>query len=149
MKTKPERLEFVTRALATGIALSLLTASWLIATGCSTTNGRQETQLTESRLIAAGFITLTASTPGQQQMLKTLPPDRISAVRRTGKVYFVYPDQTRNIIYIGNNAQYLAYEQVAQHAREQALVKEDMEAINRSATDMGWEVPWGDWNAGM
>ena len=145
MKPKPNRPKFVTTGLAAGLVL----ASWLIATGCTTANSSQQKQLTESRLTAAGFITLSASTPGQQQMLHTLPPGRISAVRRLGKVYFVYPDQTRNIIYIGNNAQYLAYEQVAQHAREQALVKEDMEAINRSATDMGWEVPWGDWNAGM
>jgi uncharacterized lipoprotein YmbA len=54
------------------------------AVGCATT------QQTENLLSAAGFNTVIASTPKQQQHLKTLKPDKITSVKRNGKTYFVF-----------------------------------------------------------
>ena len=128
--------------------LMIISAAALVAlaTGCATDKAQQRAQ-TESMLTASGFKMVPASSPVQQQMMNTLPAGRVSAVRRTEKVYFVYPDQARNVLFVGNNNQYLHYEGLAQNAHEQMLVKYEMERINNWAAPAGWEAAWGDWDA--
>jgi hypothetical protein len=128
--------------------LMIISAAALVAlaTGCATDKAQQRAQ-TESMLTASGFKMVPASSPVQQQMMNTLPAGRVSAVRRMGKVYFVYPDQARNVLFVGNNNQYLQYEGLAQNAHEQMLVKYQMEAINNWVAPAGWEAAWGDWDA--
>ena len=131
------------------ILLSGLVSLALVAgsTGCATSKDKQAAQQKENMLQAAGFRTISATTPDQQQMLKTLPASRVSAVRRKGQLFFVYPVSARNILYVGNNSQYLAYQQRAQQRQEAALVNQEVESINRSLASPGWEAPWGDWDA--
>jgi hypothetical protein len=118
-----------------------------LATGCATPKEKQATQQqTESMLLASGFKVVPATTPDQQQQIKTLPAGRISAVNRSGKAYFVYPVHAKNILYVGNNNQYLAYQQLAQQSQVQVLVKQEDEAMSRSLASPGWEAPWGDWD---
>jgi hypothetical protein len=83
-------------------ALALLA----FAVGCATT------QQTENLLPAAGFKTVTASTPKQQQHLKTLKPGKITSVKRSGKTYFVFPDPAHNQLYVGGQAEYQKYQQL-------------------------------------
>ncbi len=85
----------------------------------------------ETMLLAEGFKVIPATTPEQQRLLRTLPSDRVSVVRRAGKVYFVYPDAGKNALYVGDNDAYLAYEA---HAQAQGLESTDWAA-------------WGDWDA--
>ena len=118
-----------------------------LPTGCATSKEKQATQQKEDMLVASGFKIITATTPVQQQMLKTLPASRVSAVRRNGQIYFVYPVQARNVLYVGKNSQYLAYQQLAQQRQEAALVNQEVESINRSLASPRWEAPWGDWDA--
>jgi hypothetical protein len=115
--------------------------------GCATSKGKLSTQQREAMLQAAGFKAVPATTPDQQQMLKTLPDDRVSAVRRRGEVYFVYPVLSQNVFYVGKNPQYLAYRQAAQLPTEDAMIKAEIESINRSMSSPGWEAPLGDWDA--
>jgi hypothetical protein len=131
---------------------SLLIASVAVAlvaglTGCATSKAKQTTQQTENLLQAAGFKVMPATSADQQQLLKTLPAERVSAIRRKGQVYFVYPVHAQNLLYIGTNAQYLAYQQAAQVPQEDTLVDQEVESINRSVTSPGWEAPWGDWDS--
>ena len=125
------------------VSLALVTGS----TGCATSKDKQAAQQKENMLQAAGFRTIPATTPDQQQMLRTLPADRVSAVRRKGQVYFVYPVPARNLLYVGNDSQYLACQQAARVSKEDTLVKQEIESINRSMSSPGWEAPWGDWDA--
>ena len=118
-----------------------------LATGCATSKEKQAVQQTEKMLLASGFKIIPATTPDQQQQLKTLPAGRVSAVRRKGQAYFVYPVHAQNILYVGKNAQYLAYQQLAQKAQVQVLVHQEDQAIDRSLSSPGWEAPWGDWDA--
>jgi hypothetical protein len=138
-------------ALRKGISTFLITLASLALvaglTGCATSKEKQAAQQKENMLVAAGFKVITATTPSQQQMLKTLPAGRISAVRRYGQVYFVYPVHAQNLLYVGQNSQYLAYQQAAQVTTEDTLVKQEIESINRSMSSPGWEAPWGDWDA--
>lgn len=63
----------------------------------------------EGLLTAAGFKTLPATTPQQQQHLQVLQQGIVSQVQRTGKHYFVYPDTTNNRLYVGSPKEYQAY----------------------------------------
>jgi hypothetical protein len=115
--------------------------------GCATSKATLSPQQKENLLQAAGFKVVPATTPDQQQMLKTLPADRVSAIRRKGQLYFVYPVCAQNLIYVGANSQYLAYQQTAQVPQEESLVNQEIESINRSVSSPGWEAPWGDWDS--
>jgi hypothetical protein len=131
-------------------SLLLALVAWAVVcgvTGCATPKQKAAAGQKESLLQAAGFKAISATTPAQQQMLKTLPAGRVSAVRRRGEVCFVYPVPARNVLYVGKNSPYLAYHQAAQMSQEDTLVKQEVESINRSMSSPGWEAPWGDWDS--
>jgi hypothetical protein len=97
MKPMPKSNDFVRTA-----ALALL----LLAAGCASTPPPPSAA---SLLSASGFKTLVASTPQQQQHVKTMPADQITVVQRDMKTYFVYPDTANNRIYVGTEKEYQAY----------------------------------------
>jgi len=115
--------------------------------GCATSAQKAAAQQKEDMLQAAGFRIISASTPAQQQLLKTLRPGRVSAVQRKGQGYFVYPVHAKDLLYVGTNAQYLAYQQTAQATEEDALVKQEMETIKQSVPSPAWNAPWADWDS--
>jgi len=115
------------------------------STGCATSKDKEAAQQKEDILQAAGFKVIPAATPEQQQLVKTLPNDRVSALRRKGQVYFVFPVRSRDAFYVGNNSQYLTYQQAAQVSKKD-LVEQEIESINRSMSSPGWEAPWGEWD---
>lgn len=116
----------------------------------------------ESELLALGFKVLVATTPVQEDWVKSLPPGQIRPMQRNGRKFFVYPDAPGNRIYVGGPAQNAAY--LARHpggeynATEAALKasayrgKEDVEMRKDSARDLsdpflgvGWgDVVWAD-----
>src|ERR1700693_1629101 len=64
----------------------------------------------QSRRLSAGFKTKVATTAKQRQELKTLPAGQVSPVTQKGKTFYIYPDATRNRIYVGNEAEYQTYQ---------------------------------------
>jgi len=54
-------------------------------------------------LSAAGFNIVPATTPELQARLKAIPAHKVAMVQRDGKEYFVYPDVTQNVLYVGQN----------------------------------------------
>jgi hypothetical protein len=74
----------------------------------------------ENLLLSAGFKAKVATTAKQRQELKTLPEGRVSPVTQKGKTFYIYPDAPRNQIYVGNKAQYQAYQSLAAQARGSA-----------------------------
>ena len=66
----------------------------------------------ERQLLDAGFKTLVATTKVQQEWVRGLAPGKIRAMQRTGKKYFIYPDASRNQIYVGGPKEYEAYAQL-------------------------------------
>jgi len=110
------------------VAIALLALAVLVA-GC--VSGKAVRQK-ETLLVAVGFRAISAITPEQQYLMKTLPANKVSAITRRGKVYFVYPDHFRLTLYVGHEAEYLDYARRAQG-----------KGIESSA----WESAWGDWNA--
>lgn len=94
-------------------------AAVLIAVG----SGCASTKQTEDLLTAAGFKARPATTAAQQTQLKSLPTHKVSTIEKGGKKYYVYPDAAKNVIYVGDSAQYEQYQKLRkqqQWAEEQA-----------------------------
>jgi len=66
----------------------------------------------ERQLLDVGFKVLVATTTVQQDWVRSLPPGQIRPMQRTGKKFFVYPDGSRNQIYVGGPKEYEAYVQL-------------------------------------
>jgi PBP1b-binding outer membrane lipoprotein LpoB len=117
------------------LRLSAVLGLVLLAAGCATT------QHTETYLTAAGFKTVVASTPKQEQRLKSLPPGKISTVQRNGKTYYVFPDVAHNRIYLGTPNEYQNYQQIVADSKiaAQDRVGAEMEAADGDG--------WNDWDS--
>jgi hypothetical protein len=119
---------------------TLLTIGFLmaLAIGCST--GSHET---ENMLSAAGFKMVPADTPERQAHLNSLPKGQVTMVQRNGTMYYAYPDQKQNVLYVGQQPQYQKYQQL----RMQKQMAD--EQLNTAAmyNDQPWGV-WGPWGAG-
>ena len=86
----------------------MLSATFLLlAAGCA--NAPQSPPPSEDLLVAAGFKTVVARTPAQQQHLQTLQQGSVSQYQQTGKHYYVYPDIPNNRLYVGTPKEYQAY----------------------------------------
>ena len=103
----------------------------VLALGCSTT------KQTENMLSAAGFKMMPATTPEQQAHLKTLPPNKVTMVVRDGKTYFAFPDIKQQVLYVGQQAQYDAYQKL--------LLQKQLAADQVQAAEMNSEPAWGAW----
>ena len=68
-------------------------------------------RIDESQLLKVGFKVLVATTKVQQDWVRSLPPGQIRPMQRTGKKFFIYPDASRNQIYVGGPKEYEAYAQ--------------------------------------
>jgi hypothetical protein len=82
----------------------------------------------ESQLLGAGFKVLVATTEVQQKWVRGLPPGTIRPMQRTGKKFFIYPDASRNQIYVGGPKEYEAYVQLHPENRVADAQKEAREA---------------------
>ena len=69
-------------------------------------------RIDESELSAAGFKVLVATTKVQEEWVRKLPPGKIRPMQRTGKKFFIYPDASRNQVYVGGPKEYEAYVQL-------------------------------------
>ena len=69
-------------------------------------------RIDESQLLDLGFKVLVASTKVQQDWVRSLPPGQIRPMQRTGKKFFIYPDASKNQIYVGGPKEYEAYVQL-------------------------------------
>jgi hypothetical protein len=66
----------------------------------------------EGELTSAGFKLLVATTSAQKDWVKRMAPGQIRAMQRNGKKFFIYPDASRNQVYVGGPNEYEAYRQL-------------------------------------
>jgi hypothetical protein len=119
--------------------------------GCATSPVKQ----TERLLTQSGFKALKATTPEQLQLVKTLPAEKVSPVKRKGQVYYVYPDQGRNFLYVGNKEQLQLYRRAVQDqylAADGKLLREAHESgvfaqdsLEMSGAAPAFEPIWWGW----
>ncbi|HVM49642.1 MAG TPA: hypothetical protein VMU04_16560 [Candidatus Acidoferrum sp.] len=123
----------------------------IVLEGCATTPAEQ----TERLLIRNGFKAVPATTPAQRERLASLPPAKVSLIKRQGHHYYVYPDATRNMLYVGSKAAYQAYQMAVQDqslAQDARLARDvrDQSVINEDQLEMSGAVPsveevWEGW----
>jgi hypothetical protein len=133
------------------LMLTTATALLAIVTGCKTT----PIQRTERLLTQSGFKAVPARTAAQQQQINTLPPAKVSLVKRKGQTFYVYPDHARNILYVGNKPQYQAYQVAAQDqylAKDAKLLRDasassalSEDSLEMSGAVPNWEQMWDGW----
>jgi len=142
-------MEHFFRSLRAGLPklLGALTAAAVVAGAAAAT----PPPIDESQLLDRGFKVLVASTKVQQDWVHTLPPGKIRPMQRTGKKFFIYPDATRNQIYVGGPNEYEAYVQLhpehrvpdAQQAARQASAYRGKQAdVMREATGRDLSDPF-------
>jgi len=81
----------------------------------------------ESLLSAAGFRVRTPETPKQKEIYATLPAYKVERATVNGKVFYVYKDENKGVAYIGREAEYQRYQQLAvqqQIAQERYMAAE-------------------------
>jgi hypothetical protein len=123
------------KLLATCLILTL-TAVALSLSGCASTKEHN----TESLLSAAGFHTMTPSTPQQQASYAALPPYKVQRHDFNGKVMYAYADKKAGIVYVGTEKEYQRFKQLGQ---QQKIANEQLEAaeMNEEAAQ-NWDY-WG------
>ena len=104
----------------------------------------------ESELQALGFKVLVATTPVQQEWVQRLPPGKVKAVQRNGNKYFIFPDASKQQVYVGGPSQYEAFQQLhpeSQPGTEEAAKKGSdarakQNAAMQKATDRDLSNPY-------
>ncbi|HTL74111.1 MAG TPA: hypothetical protein VL863_12480 [bacterium] len=100
MKKLPSKFHFLS-----GVALLALIV------GCATTKH------TESLLSEAGFLHVPATTDKQAQHLMSLPKDKVTIARINGRAFYVFPDPTHKLLYVGNSEQFQTYQQLLTYSQ--------------------------------
>src|SRR5881409_681008 len=99
MKMKTSRL----------ITIACLISAVFGVAGCA----EMESGNTKSLLSAAGFHTLTPSTPAQKEIYAALPAHKVERATVHHKVFYVFKDEKQGIAYVGHEAEYQRYRQMA------------------------------------
>lgn len=134
--------------------LGRLAAIAMIALGTGCAGTTQPVPDERSQLLAAGFKVVPATTRQQQEHLQSLPPGQVTAWQRTGKIFFVYPDASRNQLYVGTQNEYDALRRLTpgksstltqQAAADLAAYNAQDEAM-RKATGRDTSDPYAFWD---
>lgn len=116
----------------------------LVLGGCATMQSRARSM--DPMLAAAGFQVRPAVTAEQQQQLKTMQPLTLTRITQNGQPYWVVADPVEcNCLYVGNEAAYQRYSQLAlqKQYQDEALMTAEMN--EDAAMDWGMWGPWGMW----
>ena len=97
----------------------------------------------EKNLMAAGFQPRMASTPEKQKMLATMEPYRIQERVKNGVPYYIFPDPSKNMVYVGSATEYAAYKKIRLHDKQNQQAQ--LASAQMSAMEWGY---WGPWTFG-
>jgi len=146
--------------LALGSLTLLVSAA--LNTGCASSNQQTAQRILQKEAVLqqCGFKAVPVTTPQQLQQMGTLPPGKISAVQRNGTRYYVFPDPSRHMLYVGRDQQYSLYQNYifnqAENAQYDAISKADpsaakynnqVEVLSGTEGIAGWnDGSWGSWD---
>jgi len=128
------------RAAWLGLAL-MAAVIGIFLVGCATAPSSSPPKSQDDLLTAAGFTPHVANTPQSLAYLKTLPPQEIVQHRYNGtNRYLVCTDQNSKACYVGDEAAYQRYQNLANQA--------DIAASKRTVKEERWDpearVLWAD-----
>jgi hypothetical protein len=90
---------------------------------------------TEPLLSAAGFVARTPETPKQKELYAAAPASKLQRVAMNGKVFYAYKDEAKGVAYVGTEAEYQRYQQLA--------VQQRIARDNYQAAEMNRNMAWG------
>lgn len=93
--------KFISRVLI----LIAAVATVLFFVGCA----EMEANNTKSLLSAAGFHTVTPTTPIQKQVYAEMPAYRVQRISMKNKVIYAYKDENAGLAYVGHEPEYQRY----------------------------------------
>ena len=89
----------------------------LVLAGCTT---MQPAASQESLLQQAGFQSRTPTTAKQKAVYAKLPANQLHRVTVNGRTIYAYKDEKAGVVYLGSEAQYAQYKQLAVNAKLKA-----------------------------
>jgi hypothetical protein len=94
-----------------------------------------------SLLSAAGFSVRTPETAKQKELYAAAEPYKLLRANADGKVFYAYKDEKNGVAYVGGEAEYQRYQELA--VKQQIAQDNYMAAqMNRDAA-YGWYGAWG------
>lgn len=122
------------RSMIAGVALGF---AMMGLVGCAT----MEHANTKSLLTQAGFHTLTPSTAKQKEIWAQLPANSVQRATVKGKVFYVFKDEAAGVAYVGHEAEYQRYRELA---IQQRIAQEYYMAVEMDRMYApGWYGAWG------
>ena len=91
------------------LILALLAGATALLSACASTGA----STTEPLLSAAGFRVRTPETAAQKQIYAELPPYKVQRGTHQGKTFYAYKDEKQGVAYVGGEAEYQKYQQLA------------------------------------
>ena len=87
---------------------SLAALAFALADCAACSTGKYESLLTE-----AGFVAHTPKTPKQKELYAAAPSYKVERITANGKTIYAYKDEKKGIAYVGDEAAYQHYKQLA------------------------------------
>jgi hypothetical protein len=103
------------------LAFVLLLAAGPALTGCASMGASS----TEPLLSAAGFRVKTPENARQREIYAELPPYKLQRGTYQGKTFYAYKDEKQGVAYVGGEAEYQKYQELAVQRR---IARENYEA---------------------
>jgi hypothetical protein len=123
-------------SLSLAAALTAVCALTMLS-GCASMDASNQRSL----LVASGFKARTPQTTKQHELYDSLTPYQVQRASYDGKVFYVFKDEKNGVAYVGGEAEYQRYHQLAVQQRI-ARQYYDAAVMNRN-TAMGWYGAWG------
>ncbi len=106
----------------------------------------------EETLLKAGFkpVPLTEAQEQRLQALHQLHYEKITTIKRQGKVYFIYPDVAHHRILVGRNRQFMQYNELVADQLTPPRKKRSLRRLEWAESGVwdnmgGWDsVGWDD-----
>jgi hypothetical protein len=109
----------------------------VVFAGCASLDAPNQ----KSLLTASGFRVRTPETAQQRELYAVAPPYRVQRLTVKGKTYYAYKDEKQGVAYVGGEAEYQRYQQLAiqqRIARDQYMAAE----MNQQMA-WNWYGAWG------
>ena len=105
--------------------------------GCAS----MENANTKSLLTQAGFRTLTPSTAKQKEVWAQLTANTVQRATVKGKVFYVFKDEAAGVAYVGHEAEYQRYRELAiqQRVAQEYYMAVEMDRMYAPS----WYSAWG------
>jgi len=95
------------------ITIAAALAGTGLVTGCASMGASS----TEPLLSAAGFRARTPETAAQKSIYAELPPYKVQRGTHQGKVFYAYKNEKEGVAYVGGEAEYQKYQELAVQRR--------------------------------